>query len=401
MKKTSLLVIANDNLGFGLSGGDRIVVNLIKCWSKKLKITGFGSEEAKSLLSKYGALPPTFIQSDQANQKEFLNTFELFIHQLRRTTLGIFCTFKNRRILKDIDYVYTSSDFYPDLLLGFLLKLINPKIVWLAGYYLLAPNPFCKESNYNINHQFFRGFLYYLSQIPSSFIAKNFADYLFVTSAPDINHFKTKRLPESKILIIQGGVDDVNYSKFLHSKFYISPEKRKYDAVYLGRFHTQKGVTQLVEIWHYVIQKIPGAELIMIGNGDLEDKVKTLIKHYHLQKNITLTGFMDGEPKNRIFQNSKIVVHPAIYDSGGMAAAEAMSWGLPGVSFDLPALKTYYPSGMIKSQPGNLKDFSANIVKLLQNKTLYQQQSQAAVKLIKKSWNWSTRFDLIYKQVFQ
>ena len=44
-----------------------------------------------------------------------------------------------------------------------------------------------------------------------------------------------------------------------------------------------------------------------------------------------------------------MVVHPAIFDSGGMAAAEAMAWGLPGVSFDLPALKTYYPQGMIKN----------------------------------------------------
>ena len=51
----------------------------------------------------------------------------------------------------------------------------------------------------------------------------------------------------------------------------------------------------------------------------------------------------------RIFKDSKIVLHAAIYDSGGMAACEAMACELPGVSFDLPALKTCYPKGMFKT----------------------------------------------------
>ena len=31
-----------------------------------------------------------------------------------------------------------------------------------------------------------------------------------------------------------------------------------------------------------------------------------------------------------------------------MAAAEAMAWGLPGVSFDLESLKTYYQKVWLK-----------------------------------------------------
>jgi len=119
-----------------------------------------------------------------------------------------------------------------------------------------------------------------------------------------------------------------------------------------------------------------------------------------MNENITLFGFKSGKDKFDIFKNSKIVVHPAIYDSGGMAAAEAMAWGLPGVSFDLESLKTYYPQGMLKSPQNNFQSFADNIVKLLTDSKLYNQISDDALELIRKEWDWSKRSQDIYKKIF-
>ena len=44
--------------------------------------------------------------------------------------------------------------------------------------------------------------------------------------------------------------------------------------------------------------------------------------------------------------------------------------------FDLEALKTYYPKGMIKSKCFNFSDFAKNILKLLDDKKLYQKYGQ-------------------------
>ncbi len=400
MKPIKLLVVANNNIGTGLSGGDRIAVNLIKHWSKKLDINLLGSADAKILFKRFNVLPKIFYQTDKVTSKQIFSFPELILHNIRRNLLGCIVLIKNLSKLKQIDYVYSCSDFYPDLLPALLLRLLNSRIKWIAGYYLFAPNPFSNQSNYNINRQYIRGFIYFLSQIISKTLVKLFADYVFVTSAPDIKQFISIRLKSNKIFVIQGGVDTVNFKKYKTSSSYIPSEHRKYDAVYLGRFHSQKGVIELINIWKLVVKKIPNAKLIMIGNGDLENQVKNLVKTYHLTKNIYLTGFMDGKPKINIFQNSKIVVHPAIYDSGGMAAAEAMSWGLPGVSFDLPALKTYYPKGMVKSKCNNLEDFAQNIILLLTNNKTYHQYSKHALELIKNNWDWSKRFNKIYNQIF-
>jgi glycosyltransferase involved in cell wall biosynthesis len=80
-----------------------------------------------------------------------------------------------------------------------------------------------------------------------------------------------------------------------------------------------------------------------------------------------------------------------------MAAAEAMAWGLPGVGFDLEALKTYYPEGMLKTQCFDLNEFARNILLLLSNRNTYETLSQEATRLIREQWDWEKRAEEIFK----
>jgi glycosyltransferase involved in cell wall biosynthesis len=96
-----------------------------------------------------------------------------------------------------------------------------------------------------------------------------------------------------------------------------------------------------------------------------------------------------------------MVLHPATYDSGGMAAAEAMAWGLPGISFDLESLKTYYPKGVIKITCFNNQEFADSIIQLLSNIILYNKLSIEARQLIQKHWSWPKRANYIYSQIIK
>ena len=104
--------------------------------------------------------------------------------------------------------------------------------------------------------------------------------------------------------------------------------------------------------------------------------------------------FKDGLEKLKIFKDSKVVLHPAIYDSGGMASCEAMACGLPGVSFDLPALKTYYPKGMLKTPCYDLEAFAKNIFKLLNDETLYRRTAEDALDWAKE-WDWGKKSEAL------
>jgi glycosyltransferase involved in cell wall biosynthesis len=398
------LFISNYTLtNSGLSGGDRILSELIKNWSRKYDTALYGSGECIEVLKKYKSIDRTtvFLSSSTKRKVQKYNNFNYFFHTLNRTFYGLVGIFKYKDKLSQYNHIYSASDFYPDVLPAFALKILFPKTKWIAGFYLFAPKPWQKINPYRTSvFRYITGVLYWLTQLLSYSIVFNFADFVCVTSEPDIKMFESKRRSKKKIIVVRGGVNLQPSHRYL-SKHTPNNRHKKYLAVFLGRLHFQKGILELIDIWKKVCQKNPTAQLAIIGNGQLQQDIEKKIISNKLSKNVTMFGFMDGIEKFRIFKKSTIVVHPATYDSGGMATAEAMAWGLPGVSFDLESLRTYYPEGILKTKCFDLDSFSENIIKLTTNPRLYAKMSKQAINLIEKQWSWDSRSQDIISQILK
>lgn len=384
--------ISNNNIGLGFSGGDRIFTELIKGWKAHAHIQLMGAEEA-ILISKRNGVEADFLQISEMDHHPHYGLVGLFRHTYQRLKAGIQALKTFEQELKDVDVVYSTSDFYPDFYPAYLMKRRNPKLVWSAGYYLFVPAPWTKNSPYK-GMQRLRGLVYWLMQRPSYYLVNKYADKVFVTSEPDVKYFLTAKRSRDQIIVVQGGVDVTASEEYLRQG---SGVAKKYDACFIGRFHYQKGVLILIDIWKKVCDKKSDAKLAMIGNGPLEDEARTKIKALGLEQNIELLGFMDGEKKFEVFKQSKVMVHPATYDSGGMAAAEGMAWRLPGVSFDLEALKTYYPQGMVKIPCYDEQRFADTIVRLLSDADFYEKQAHLAHELIMNVWDWRKRSETVWQ----
>lgn len=375
-------IIAMAALGKGLSGGDRIFIEL----SKKLKkngheVTVYVWEEGFKMCQSQNLTDVKFVIWSGGR----LQRFGFFLTYVFRIINSIFRSLFLKLDNNSKTIIYSASDFWMDSLPGWILKTRFPKTIWVGTFYLTAPSPFSGFTE-NAEKQIpaIKNTIYYLLQKLPLFLIRHYSDLVCVTSDPDIEKFPNhKRL--GKYLVIKGGVN-------IKGDNYSGAKNKVYDAVFQGRFHQQKGVLELIEIWRRVVNKIPTAKLAMIGDGPLMKSVKLKVKSENLEKKVKFFGYVfDGLEKNRIFKQSKIVVHPAIYDSGGMAPAEAMAVGLPGVSFDLRALRSYYPYGLLKAGLGDLDDFAAKIIKLLENKLLYKRMSNQAIKMINSEWSWEHR----------
>ncbi|MDD5449022.1 MAG: glycosyltransferase family 4 protein [Candidatus Omnitrophica bacterium] len=289
--------------------------------------------------------------------------------------------------------VYSTSDFWPDAIPGWLMNRLYPRSRWIAGFYLSAPNPFDKNNPYK-GKNFLRGLIFYISQYPVYLLVKIFADTVFVTSQPDVDRFITEKRGENKIIVIRGGVDCTL------SDSVPEPAIKKYDAVFIGRFHPQKGVLGLLDIWRIVLAGKKEAKLLIIGYGSLQKDIEDKITALGFQNSVSMHGYVDGVEKIELLKSAKIVVHPATYDSGGMASCEAMACGLPAVSFNLESLKTYYPKGMIKTPCFNFELFAKNILNLLSNKDLFDKVRKDAIEWAHE-WNWDKRVDEIFSKVIK
>ena len=386
-KALNIVIVSNSQVRDDiLSGGDRIFIECAKRWAEKgHDIQLITCEEGYKMCQRYGLRNVNYFIVSSPRYR-----LPLYLLYILRVIRGIILAWRMSHFRNIV--VYSSSDFWPDSIPAWILKMRFRKVKWVAGFYLFTHNPFSGDSPYK-GRFVLKGLFYCLSQMPVYCLVRRYADMVFVTNELDRWRFiDDKRLTPDKVVAVRGGVD-VKTPAFIPEL-----EGKEFDAVFLGRFHPQKGVLELIDIWEYVCKRKKDAKLAMIGVGELESEVKAKIKKYGLENNIVFFGFKDGVEKLKIFKDSKVVVHPAVYDSGGMAACEAMACGLPGVSFDLPALKTYYPKGMLKTPCFDLKVFAENIYTLLENEDFYQKLKREALELAKE-WDWEKKSEELLKSI--
>ncbi len=385
-------IFANAALGEGLSGGDRIFIEFAKRLSKHNQVIIHVWEEGYRICKREG-LSETRSLKFEVMDINFWCKFGFVICYFARIIEAILNAFSKTIENEHTTIVYSASEFWMDSLPAIILKLRFPKVNWVASWYQTAPNPiqgFSEGSRQKLYR--FSAFYHWFMQVPIKPIIENLADFVLVN-----NDQETKQFPDlnkkGRAIVILGAVNIDQIEEWRH-KFSKENFTKKYDGVFQGRFHPQKGVVELIDIWKSVTEKLPDAKMAMIGDGPLMNDVKDRIKELNLKENIYLFGYVfDGDQKYRIFSQSKIVVHPAFFDSGGMASAEAMAFGIPCVGFNLESYKSYYPKGMIKVKIGDLKAFADQIVELIKNSNKREELGKEAQKMIKKNWSWDQRVD--------
>ena len=364
----------------GMDGSTRIFIECATRWAQHgHHICLLGSEHDYEICHKYGLNAIDFIVVPYPKIFRSSVLFSYLFLTIKLSIAALRLRLKGKSIV-----IYSGSDFWPTSIPGFILKIMSGESAkWVVCFFLLARKPFSKEFPYK-GKGVFVGLLYYLSQLPVYSLAKKFSDMVWVTDELDrLKFIDGKRLTSEKVVTIRWGVDT-------KTPLLVPECKKIFDAVFVGRLHPQKGVLQLIDLWKHVCEKKKDAKLIIIGDGQLKSEVSEKIERCGLRNNVMMLGFKDGLEKIRLLKETKIFVHPAIYDTGAIAPAESMACGLPGVCFDLPALRTYYPKGMIKVQPYDFTKFAQSIIELLTNRQLYNELKEEALQL-SKEFDWDKK----------
>lgn len=390
--KHKIYLFALAALGDGLSGGDRIFIELSRRWSLRYPLTIYVWEEGLAMCKRQ-KLSGKFLTFHLVRVSKIVK-FSFLITYIYRVLAGIYLGLTIKPEKNAI--LFSASEFWMDSLPAFLLKFrFKNSVKWVQAWYQTAPNPVKGFSEGKRRRRYRLGaFLYWLVQLSVKPLIERYADIVIVN-----NESERDRFPNKRTIVLIGAVD---LNKISLYKQKVKSKKTSFEAVFQGRFHPQKGVLELIDIWKMIIKKQPKAKLALIGDGPLMSQVKDKIKKENLSHNIQLFGYLyDGADKYKIFSESKIVVHPAFYDSGGMASAEAMAFGIPCVGFNLKSYESYYPKGMVKVPVGDLTGFANAILVLLKNEHKRRKIGMEGKAMIEKSWSWDFRAKQIFLQIIE
>ncbi len=100
--------------------------------------------------------------------------------------------------------------------------------------------------------------------------------------------------------------------------------------IFVGRFDKQKGIPELLSVWRIVHAKHPEWQLDMYGEGPYKQKLLRLFDF----KQYNINVFDPVSDIHSRYINSSILVLTSEYEPFGLVISEAMSCGIPVVSFE-------------------------------------------------------------------
>lgn len=165
-------------------------------------------------------------------------------------------------------------------------------------------------------------------------------------------------------------------------------------VIFVGRFSKQKNIKGLLKIWKIVHERNPNWQLQIIGGyGEEQDSMLPIIEKMNANIHV-------HEPTSDImnqYKKNSILVMTSVYEPFGLVLPEAMSCGLPVVTFDCP----YGPSNIITDGKDgflirnfDIQFFAEKVCLLMNNPDLRKKMGKAGIvssrryeaKLIMPQW---------------
>jgi glycosyltransferase involved in cell wall biosynthesis len=217
-----------------------------------------------------------------------------------------------------------------------------------------------------------------------------FANRTIVVSRQLANRYEGRRTP---VTYIPNGVSPPNFCEpdEIAQKWGLA--KGDY-LLWTGRFSPEKGVHTLVDAFSRRDWPI---KLVLAGGGNHTEKyVRELMVKIDKDDRIIAPGFVTGKVLDELYTNAAGFILPSLHEGLPVSMLEAMSFGLPCVTSDIPPCREIAdgpPQAAIYFEPENTAALADQIERLLNDKTLGRQIGRQGQGVVLSDYNWDSIAD--------
>ena len=135
---------------------------------------------------------------------------------------------------------------------------------------------------------------------------------------------------------------------------------------HISNFRKVKRIPDVIEIFYKIQQKLD-VKLMMVGDGPEKEKAELLCEKLGITNKVIFFG--NSNEVDQILSYSDLFLLPSETESFGLAALEAMAWGVPVISSNsggLPEVNFEGVSGYL-SDVGDTDDMAQKAISILEN----------------------------------
>jgi glycosyltransferase involved in cell wall biosynthesis len=138
----------------------------------------------------------------------------------------------------------------------------------------------------------------------------------------------------------------------------------------VGRLELEKGHPTLLEAWPHVLREVPGAYLVIVGEGSRLDVLHEIAARIEILHRVVFTGRRDDIPA--VTAALDVAVLPSYREAQGLTILEAMALSRPVVASNvggIPEMIAHEQTGLLVP-PHDPPALAAAIVRLLRDHQL-------------------------------
>ena len=217
---------------------------------------------------------------------------------------------------------------------------------------------------------------------------------------------KNRRFFKVPVEALSNGIDLSRFAKGrANSEIY-----EKYDipkkapiVLYVGRVDPEKSLDVLMNAFARVIQKIPEAHIVIVGDGTAREKLEKIATKNGFADHAHFTGRVVGDDLPQLYRTGTMFAITSKTETQSIVLMEAMASGLPAVAVKagaVPELVQHGKNGYIY-EPDDEESVARGITRILSDSELREKMSNEAVKRIAKHdiSHTLTRMEEIYNIV--
>jgi glycosyltransferase involved in cell wall biosynthesis len=166
--------------------------------------------------------------------------------------------------------------------------------------------------------------------------------------------------------------------------------------LFLGRLVRTKGLDYLLKAMESV-----STTLVIAGGGPEDERLRKMVQSNGLEERVKILGRVSEEEKHRLLSECRLFVFPSVWESYGIAAAEAMSYGKAVITTNVGGLPEVVGDTGVLVPPREPDALSRAINELLSDDDRRRELGLRARERA-KSYTWkraAQEMDRIYKGV--
>ncbi len=157
----------------------------------------------------------------------------------------------------------------------------------------------------------------------------------------------------------------------------------------VGRLSPEKGHRYLLEAVPEILEHVPAARVLVVGDGALRQELVELASRLGIQEKVVWMGRRPHDEVLRLYAAMDILALPSLREGFGLVAAEAMALGIPVVASAVQGLEEVVlkeTTGLLVP-PGDSRQLAAAVVRVLKAPSVAERLGSAAEARVREHFS--------------